>query len=222
MVEARSMRLQVDTLREHFVHAQLVGDRREAVRVIIEEGIAGGTSINELQAGVVQAAQVQIGQLWQQQRVTIAQEHMATAISQVALAALFERATSKTRLGKKLVISCPEGEEHELPARLVADFLELEGFDVRFLGANVPHDALVHCVQREKPDAVGLSLTMAVNVDSLRTAIERIRAVTEVPIVVGGRAVIELPGLAASFGIDVDGTTVDELVSTARRVTRLR
>jgi methanogenic corrinoid protein MtbC1 len=146
---------------------------------------------------------------------------MATAISQVALSALFERAMPKSRIGKKLLISCPEGEEHELPARLVADFLDLEGFDIRFLGANVPHDALVHCVQRENPDAIGLSLTMVINADSLRTAIGRIRAVTETPIVVGGRAMTELPDLAASLGVDSDGATLEQLISTARRVLQL-
>lgn len=212
------MRFHVDTIREHYLRAQLVGDRREAVRVVLDEGLRGGTSISELQTGVIQAAQEQMGQLWQQRRVTVAQEHMATAISQVALSALFERATPKPRIGKKLLIACVEGELHDLPARLVADMLDLEGFDVRFLGADVPHDALAASVLEERPDAVGLSITMSTNADALRVAIARVREVSNAPIFVGGRASRLSPTLTTELHVASDGSTLEDLVATARRV----
>jgi len=212
------MRFELDTIREHYLRAQLLGDRREAVRIILDEGVRNGTSILDLQTAVVQAAQVQMGQLWQQHRVTIAQEHMATAISQVALSALFERARPKPRLGKKLLLACVEDEQHELPARLVADLLELEGIDIRYLGADVPHDALVSSVERERPDAIGLSVTMEFNLDSLRTAVTRLRAVTDARIVIGGRACQLTEGLADDLGVECDGASPSDLVATANRV----
>jgi methanogenic corrinoid protein MtbC1 len=222
VVHGRSASLGVDALREHFLHAQLVGDRREAVRVVIDEGVAGGTSIFDLQTGVIQEAQVQVGNLWQQQRVSIAQEHMATAISHAALSALFERAIPKPRLGKKLLLACVEGEHHELPARLVADLLDLEGFDVRYLGANVPHGALASVVGQEKPDVVGLSVTMCFNINALRTAVERIRAVAVVPIMVGGLAVRTSPELAPSLGVVGDGVALAALIAATRQAVGLR
>ncbi|HET7402993.1 MAG TPA: B12-binding domain-containing protein, partial [Usitatibacter sp.] len=57
-----------------YLEAQLSGDRREAVRLVLEEGIGEGHSVRTLQAGVVQAAQREIGRLWQQNRISIAQE----------------------------------------------------------------------------------------------------------------------------------------------------
>ena len=207
------------TLRDRYLRAQLAGDRREAVRLVIEDGLGRGASVIDLQTHIIQAAQDEIGQLWQQNRVTVAQEHMASAISQLSLAALFERATPARPLGKKLLLACVEGELHELPARIVADFLELEGFEVRYLGANVPHDDLVKMIAGEGPDLIGLSVTMSFNVPALRTAVARVRQATECPIFIGGHATRWSQGLAGELGVATAGATPSEVVATARRLT---
>lgn len=206
------------SLRDRYLKAQLAGDRREALRLIVDEGLATGISVVSLQSDVIQAAQHEIGRLWQRNVVSIAQEHMATAISQLVLSALFERAKPQPRLGKKLVLACVEGELHDLPARLVADVLDVDGFDVRFLGANVPHDDLIKAIVSERPDVIGLSVTMTFNVTSLRTAIARTREVTPNPIFVGGHALGWSSELAEELGVEMGGTSTDEVVATARRL----
>lgn len=206
------------SLRDRYLKAQLAGDRREALRLIVDEGLATGISVVSLQSDVIQAAQHEIGRLWQRNVVSIAQEHMATAISQLVLSALFERAKPQPRLGKKLVLACVEGELHDLPARLVADVLDVDGFDVRFLGANVPHDDLIKAIVSERPDVIGLSVTMTFNVTSLRTAIARTREVTPNPIFVGGHALGWSSKLAEELGVEMGGTSTDEVVATARRL----
>jgi len=206
------------SLRDRYLQAQLAGDRREALRLIVDEGLATGISVVSLQSDVIQAAQHEIGRLWQRNVVSIAQEHMATAISQLVLSALFERAKPQPRLGKKLVLACVEGELHDLPARLVADVLDVDGFDVRFLGANVPHDDLIKAIVSERPDVIGLSVTMTFNVTSLRTAIARTREVTPNPIFVGGHALGWSSELAEELGVEMGGRSTDEVVATARRL----
>jgi methanogenic corrinoid protein MtbC1 len=208
----------LDELRARYLRAQLAGDRREALRIVIDDGLGQGASIVELQAQVIRAAQNEIGQLWQRNLVSIAQEHMATAISQLVLATLFERARILDPVDKKILIACVEGEHHELPARLVADFLELEGFAVRYLGANVPHADLVELVAAERPDAVGLSVTMSFNMPALHEAVARLRESTAVPIFVGGYAVQSSPGIAAELGVVASDDTPAGLLATARRL----
>ena len=208
-------------LKEKYLRAQLAGDRREAVRVVVEEGLGCGASVVDLQAQVIGAAQDEIGRLWQLNVVTIAQEHMATAISHLTLAALFERARVAKSTGKKILIACVEGELHDLPARLAGDLLEIEGFDVRFLGANVPHDDLVTMVREDKPDLIGLSVTMSFNIPSLRTAVSMLRAVTAAPIFVGGHALRWSPGLEHELDIQPAGSTPNDVLAMARRLTGL-
>ncbi len=212
------MSLALETLKTSYLRAQLAGDRREAVRVVVEEGLRTA-SILEVLEHVIAAAQDEIGRMWQQNRVSIAQEHMATAISQLSLAALFERSQASPPIGKKVLIACVEGELHELPARLVSDVLELAGFTVRHLGANVPTEHLIMMVQAEKPDLIGLSVTMSFNVTALQDAVTRLRGFTQAPIVVGGHALTWATRLAAELGVHTAGKKPEELVAVARRLT---
>jgi methanogenic corrinoid protein MtbC1 len=205
-------------LRDRFLSGQIAGDRREAMRLVLDEGLALGAEIVELQAHVVQAAQNELGRLWQQNRVSIAQEHIATEISQLTLSALYERATPKPSLGKRVLIACVEGELHDLPARLVADVLDLDGFDVRYLGANVPHETLLTSIAHERPDLIGLSVTMTFHVPALRTAVERVRAMTATPILIGGHATRWSQNLAFELEVDSTGTSHDEITASARRL----
>lgn len=204
-------------LREDYLRAQLAGDRREAVRLVVD-GLTYA-SVYDLQEHVIGSAQDEIGRLWQQNRVSIAQEHMATAISQLSLAALFERARVAPPVDKKILIACVEGELHDLPARLASDCLELAGFTVRYLGANVPHEHLIMMVHTEKPDLIGLSVTMSFNVAALRSAVTKLRAFTDVPIFAGGHALGWATDLPASLGIHTPGKTPEAVVALARTLT---
>ena len=207
----------LDRLCARYVEAQLAGDRREALRIVLDEGLARGVAVQELQARVIQAAQREIGRLWQVNRISIAQEHMATAISHVVMSRLFDEARSDPRLGKKIVVACVEGEHHEFPARIVADFLDLGGFEVRYLGANVPTDDLMRLLRDEDADLLALSVTMSFNVPSLRQAITRVRIEhPRLPILVGGHALEWEPDLARDFRVDTCDADARCLVDTAR------
>lgn len=210
----------LEVLCREYLAAQLAGDRRGALAVVIDRGLRGGHGVGELQAGVVQAAQREIGRLWQQNRISIAQEHMATAISHVVMARLFEEASPAPRVGRKVVVACVQGELHEFPARLVADFLELGGFEVRYLGADVPTDDLLRLVRAERPDLLALSVTMSFNAPGVRLAVERIRAEhPRLPILMGGHALAWEPELAARFGVETCGPQADCVVERARELT---
>lgn len=212
---------ELEAIREKYLRAQLAGDRREAVRIVIDEGLGCGASINELQIDVIRSAQVETGRLWQLNQLSVAQEHMVTAISSSALSALMERAPAARPNGKKVVVACVEGEQHELAARLAADMLELGGFDLRFLGGDVPHDHLMSMVRQENPDLVGLSVTMLYNLQSLRVAVAMLRTVTSAPICAGGYAITWSRPVADDLQIHAAGSSLDEIIGLASRLTGL-
>ena len=96
-------------LSERFVEAQLAGNRREAIRLLME-GLRQGLSVPDLHLGVIQAAQYRIGELWLAHQVTIAEEHLATAIAQLAMSHLYPHLPRGERLGKRVLLGCVEGE----------------------------------------------------------------------------------------------------------------
>lgn len=188
-------------LRQRYLARQLAGDRRGAIRLLQDEGLSRGASVSELQFQVIGEAQREIGRLWQENRISIAQEHLATAISQLALAQLYQLAAAAPRADRKILVACVEGELHDFPARLLADHLDLAGFDVHFVGANVPTDALLDLVALERPDVVALSITMSFHAGALKTAVRRLRErFPDLPVMVGGHACRWSPGLLEEVG----------------------
>jgi methanogenic corrinoid protein MtbC1 len=136
------------------------------------------------------------------------------------LAHLYDQAPHVARNGKKVVVACVEGELHDFPARLLADALDLAGFDTLYLGANVPIEGLVQLVQREQPDLLALSVTMAFNISSLRSTVAALRGTPQLsalPIAVGGGALIWASDLASELQAALSASNAQELVDGARR-----
>jgi len=199
-----------------YLQAQLGGNRREALRLIMEDGLQRGLTCIDVHK-VIQQAQSEIGRLWQEDRITIAQEHMATAISQVVLSHVYQYAEATPSNGKKVLVACVEGELHDFPSRLVADALDLAGFEVRYLGASVPHASLLAMIDSHAPDLLVLSVTMAFNVPSLREATRRIRERhPNLPVAVGGGACTWQPALASEVGASLAGNDAADLVEKAQ------
>jgi methanogenic corrinoid protein MtbC1 len=184
----------------------------------IESALRDGHSVAAVRASVVQAAQREIGRLWQEDRISIAQEHLATAISQLALAHLFQHSEFRARLGRKIIVACVPGELHDLPARLFADALDVDGYDVRFLGADVPLPDLLDSIAIERPDLLALSVTMIFNLPSLRETLRRVRAAhPTLRIAVGGHAAVTASDSPSAFGDGILAGSADELLASIQR-----
>ncbi|MCP3099178.1 cobalamin-dependent protein [Myxococcus sp. K15C18031901] len=205
-------------LRARYLAAQLAGNRTEALRLLVDDGLLSGVPLQVLHLEVIQPAQYEIGRLWQENIISVAQEHQATAIAQLALAHLYRHLPRDPPNGKVVLVSCVEGELHEVGARMASDFLEMAGFDVRFLGANVPHEHLGRMLRDVRPDLLALSVTMSYHLPALRRAVEHARAVAPgLPIAVGGLAFRWAPGLEDSLDVSFHGKDARELVAAACR-----
>jgi MerR family transcriptional regulator, light-induced transcriptional regulator len=206
-----------DEVRARYLQAVLAGSRRQAMEVV-EQAVRAGLGIRPLYLEVFQPVMREIGRLWQENRITVADEHLATAITQAAMARLYgELFVADAGSGPLLVAACADRERHELGLRMICDVLEMEGWDTVFLGASVPVEDLVQMVLERKPEVVALSASIAPHVARVRQAIAEIRqAVPEgAPlIVVGGRAFADDPALAGRLGADL--TARDAVEATER------
>lgn len=204
--------------RTRYLEAILAGSRREAFGVV-ELARTEGLGIRALYVEVFQPAMREVGRMWQENRITVADEHLATAITQASMARLYEELfRASPEPGPLLVAACADQERHELGLRMICDVLEMEGWDTVFLGASVPVEDLVRMVQARRPQVVALSASIMPHVARVREAIQAIRdARTEEPplIAVGGRAFIEDPTLATRLGADL---TAKDAVEAAERL----
>jgi methanogenic corrinoid protein MtbC1 len=213
------MTIALPSLTKRYLAAVLDGDRQAAVRLVLDEGVGAGHSVADLYLQVIQPAQREIGCLWAENRLTVAEEHLATGISQLVLAHLYPSLPREPSNGKSVLIGCVAGELHEMGARVAADFFEMAGFTVRYLGANVPTESLVAMAREQPPDLVLLSATMTFHIPALREAVARLReALGQRSILaVGGQVLAWAPDLPAQLGIELAGGDADAMVAAARR-----
>jgi MerR family transcriptional regulator, light-induced transcriptional regulator len=204
--------------RSLYLQAILQGDRRAATRVVEEALQAHAPPVIYRQ--IVEAAQVEVGTRWAKNEITVAREHMATAVSQYVLGELYSRLPlPETRLGNAIITGV-EGEQHQLGANMVADLLETEGWSVRFLGTQMPHRDIVQAARDHQARAIGISATMLFNLSSVSRLIQDLRQAFggELHIIVGGRAFQGDPQLWQEMGAHGIGRNLDEALETFRRL----
>jgi methanogenic corrinoid protein MtbC1 len=210
---------------EAFLDALVRGDRRSANQ-LVDRVLDRGASLRDLYVGIMQPALREIGRRWEENEFSVADEHLATAITQWAMGRAFERVyrwhDSRT---PSLIGACVDEERHQIGLRMLCDLLELEGWDTTYLGASVPTESLVDMVRKRRPDVVALSAAIAPHLPRIRSAIAAVRqsGVEPTPlIVVGGRAVNGDAGLAARLGADLTAANAAEAVDllTARLARR--
>lgn len=137
---------------------------------------------------VIAPVQMKVGTEWAANRLTVAQEHAASAIAERVVAALAHHPATRTqpRLGR-VTVACVEQEWHSLPARLLAEVLTLRGWQVDFLGAQVPTPHLISHLHHTGADAVALSSSLPTRLPTAHAAISACQAVG-VPVLAGGAA----------------------------------
>lgn len=169
----------------------LDGDERAAVDTVLD-ALDAGVEPQSVLLDVIAATQRRVGEEWAADRLTVAQEHAATAINERAVAALSSHPACRPAPARgRITVACVDGEWHALPARLLAEVLRLEGWRVDFLGAQVPGPHLVTHLHRTGPDAVALSGSLPTRLPTAHAAITACQAAS-VPVLAGG----------AAFGVD--------------------
>lgn len=169
--------------------ASLLEGDRQACRTAVERLLEKQTPLRELYEGLFQRALYDVGELWERGRISVATEHLATAITESLMTLVYPRLFAAPHVGRSAVVSCVANEFHQVGGKMVADTFELHGWNGYFVGANTPVRDLLELIDEKKPDVVAMSLTVYFGIDALRKAAEAVRAeFPDTPIWVGGQA----------------------------------
>jgi len=152
--------------------------------------VESGTPYHVLYTHLFQRSLYAIGALWEANRISVAVEHLATAVTESVMASLYPRLLAiQNPKGKRAVISCTVNEYHQIGARMAADMLESCGWDAWFLGANTPKQDLLSLLQEKQPDLLGLSVSLSDNMPKLLELMECVRSdFPRMDLLVGGQA----------------------------------
>ena len=165
---------------------------------VIEAALGAGRSAEYCYTDMLAAALASVGDRCGQGELSIADQHVATAIAMRLIALLGARCRRRGRSRGTFIFGAPSGELHTVPIAITADRVRLGGYDVVELGANVPPEAFAAATERvTRLLAVGIGVSRAERADDVRSTVRALRAVDpDVPVIVGGVAAAELEALA--------------------------
>lgn len=167
----------------------LLNGRREACRAIVETLTEEGYSAIAIYETLFRRSLYQVGEYWEMNKISVATEHMATAITENLMIGLQPQLFCTERVGKKVVIACIANEYHQIGAKMVADIFESKGWDSLFVGASTPAGELIRLIKTQTPDLLGLSLSIYFNMGELKNTLRLVRSeFPRLPVLLGGQA----------------------------------
>jgi MerR family transcriptional regulator, light-induced transcriptional regulator len=176
------------SLRSEILNALLALDPRRAEAVLSEAFAL--FSVEDVCLQLFEPLLVEVGDRWHAGELSVAAEHYITSFIRSRLFALLHAYQRPEVEGPLVFTACAPDEWHEIGIVLVSIFLARRGVAVRYLGPNLPLDALAELVAQQHPSVVALSAQTRETARALRGAAQMLSQGTppHPRVVFGGQA----------------------------------
>lgn len=191
-------------LSKELLNAMINADR-PAAALIIEQALADGIEPRNVIAGILDPAIVQLGRMWEEEAMSLAQNFVASKIAEDTLLRCIPDKADYTHDKGAVVIGNIEDDFHSLGRKTVSLFLAAAGWDVHDLGNDVPADELLDKAVEVNACVIGASAMMqttALNIRKLRQLIDDRGLSDRIKLAVGGAVFNWRPDLVAEVGGD--------------------
>lgn len=213
-------------LAKRYMDLLLRGSREEASK-LVRDAVHSLESIKKIYRDIFERTLKEIGKLWSEKRIDIAQEHYFSHSTQLIMSQLYPDITSlsKEKNGSSCLAFAICGEAHQIGVRMVADFLEMEGWSTYFLGSNVCYQDILNAIDDYRADLLAVSVTMKFGVESAARLVQVLQSHdrgSRVKIMIGGQAFDHDPGLWRMIGASGYAENAEEAVQVADGLMRRR
>lgn len=137
---------------------------------------------------VIQPVMKYTGDCWFSGEVKIAQEHMVSSIVRSILGSILISGHTKG-VGSTLLVTTPSRQQHELGALMSAVIALSLGWQVVYLGPDLPVEEIAQAAVKQKASTIALSLTYPANDPVLKTDLLRFKKIVgdRFKLIIGGR-----------------------------------
>lgn len=191
-----------------FLELALRGDR-PGVRAHIALLQRSGYDLERIALEIIRPALVEVGERWMRNELSVADEHLVSAIAERVLAEL-EAPLAPPEQAPLVLLASSDSETHRIGQQILEGMFMQAGYRVQALGAQVPAMALLDMAKRLRPAVIGLSVTMSYHVPEIRKTLALLRSAfdrREVTLLVGGAVFESMPELRT--GLDADWVGFD-------------
>jgi MerR family transcriptional regulator, light-induced transcriptional regulator len=200
-----------------FRGALLSGDYAACIS-IAQTAVKSREDLASFYLQVMQPGMYEIGRMWEKGDVSVAEEHLASAVVSRVMASLYTGVASSEKTKGICIVTAAPNEYHEIGARMVADLLEQDGWDVHYLGSNAEPASVVSFVREKRPLFVALSSALPFTLEGTGRIIYMLRndpETSEVKVMTGGQVFSNSPDLWKKLGADGYARDAAEAVKLA-------
>lgn len=204
-----------------FLLALLEGRSNDAVREV-NAAMDDGAEAKDIHEHVLSRVQREVGRMWQMGELHIAEEHLGSRIVERVLGVIRERSERAKPIGKRALTASVAGNFHDIGLRMVADQLEIAGWDVMHVGANLPHKDAVQAAIDFEVHLVAIAATLVPHLGATAELISQLRAdpqTARLPILVGGTPFGIAGDLHLAVGADAAALSATDAVKRANELT---
>lgn len=209
------------TLLDRYMTPLLAGNRVACRDLILKEASASLEAVSIYQ-DVLWPAMERVDKYFRADRINAATEHMATRINRTVADQIQMKLDPIEPNGRRMLISCADGEPEELGAQMCADLFEARGWEIYFMGGGVPNDEILSLVGQLRPDILLVFGTQPSGVPGVRHLIELVRSVGSNPtmnIMVSGGVFNRADGLWKEIEADLFAKSAYEAIELAESAT---
>jgi methanogenic corrinoid protein MtbC1 len=165
----------------------LLEKKKNEAKDFIISLIEQGMEIKSIYTDIFQASQYELGRLWELNEISVAQEHYCTAVTNTIISIVASSSNYIKKNGYKAITTCVGSEQHAMGIRIINDFLEMDGWETYYMGANVPTVAVLSAIEDIQPNFIALSVTLTPHIKQLNELISEIKKKNpSLKIMVGG------------------------------------
>jgi methanogenic corrinoid protein MtbC1 len=202
---------QIDQLRQAWIAACLSFDRERSEQILTQAFAQYNPEVVCIE--VLQKGLAEVGKAWYEGKATVQQEHFTSALSTQRLEMLIAAAPPPTR-PERIVVATAPGDYHVFSPLLITYLLRRRGWDVIYLGADVPADQLESTIDHVQPELVIVSAQLLHTAANLKDIALQVQS-DDITLAFGGLIFNSMPEIRKLIPGQFIGETLEEAIQQA-------
>ncbi|MGM0640403.1 MAG: cobalamin B12-binding domain-containing protein [Thermotogota bacterium] len=201
-----------------YLEAILNLDKEEAFEVV-DKIREKGYKAKEIYLNIFQMALHKLGELWQKNMISVAQEHYGTAITRRAMEKFNLNIKTYKDNSPVFLGVCPPNDNHEVGLRMICDFLESDGWKTIFIGSSSTISSVLDILKNHTVDVLGISISLSIYLKDAQKMINMVKKeFPDVKILVGGNAIRGNERIVDKLGADGTAYDANEIIPITNKL----
>lgn len=153
----------------------LLNGYKDKARNLIMDIYNSGVEIEYIYFNILEKILKEVGKLWEIGKIDVWNEHYVSENILDIMREVKSIQDNKKCNNLSLISLTAGAEEHNIGIKMLSDLLEVEGYNVTYLGSNIPTASIINAIRSKKPKVIAISVTIPNNVESAKNIIKAIR-----------------------------------------------